>query len=597
MRFVATSAVAHFVALTFVLIPGTSWADDLLPGEPVENGIIADITPAGLDFIESLAPSLVPAEMPLDPIVMSQEIYWECDLDLTVGNMIVHLELNSIDVVPQTDTLRIDINLDVWISTEWDPTYIDMDFDGWTCLMWDQTCYMWTDVITVTATMYISMEIIDPGNGDPPYLEATVPPVTHNLDSALTSNNIVLDGCDLATINEVLAFFGLDLVDLIIGEAAGELFAFIEEDLPTTIEEALEDAFDSATISEEMDVLGTTVTIDLVPNDVQIAAEGIRLAFNGAFDAPLAACIEQYDPGGSSFTDGPAPILDGAATYHAGAFLSDDLINAALYTFWRGGILCYVVDPAEMGFPLDTSFLALMANEEDRWELERLWFGDSETIAIRTVPKNVPTVDFNGANDLILGMEDLGLEFYAFTQDRLSRVMTVDVDVDAGMDIVAPGDGSIAVEVSVDTADLSPLVSYNEFVPDLNEQIEQNFNDIMSGLLDTILDGFLSDLTFGPMLMMGIGLSGLDIAPAGTNNDWLGAYATIDILDPEGMGDIGCTEEGGVGCDSGCEDGCTEDCSSSCDVDRRRRVRSLWAGNLMLLGICIGVVAYFRRRG
>ncbi len=592
MRSVAICAV---VAI-FTLIPGISMADDLLPGEPVENGIIADITPAGLDFIESLAPSLVPAEMPLDPITMNDEIYWECDLNLTVGNMIVHLELNSIDVVPQTDTLRIDVNLDVWISTEWDPTYIDMDFDGWTCLMWDQTCYMWTDVITVTATLYISAEIIDPGNGDPPYLEATVPPPTHNLDSALTSDNIVLDGCDLATINEVLAFFGLDLIDLIIGEAAGDLFAFIEEDLPTTIEEGLEDAFDSATISEEMDVLGVPVAIDLVPNDFIIANEGIRVAFNGAFDAPLAACVEPYDPEGSPFTDGPAPVMDGAATHHAGAFVSDDLINAALYTFWRGGIMCYVVDPAEMGFPLDTSFLALMADEEDRWMIERLWFGDSAPIAIRTVPKTVPVADFNGANDLNPVMEDLGLEFYAFTQDRLSRVMTVDVDVTAGVDLVAPGDGSIAVEVSVNTEDLSPTVSYNEFVPDLGEQIEENFNEIMSGLLDTILDGFLSDLTFGPMLMMGIGLSSLDVAPAGANNDWLGAYANIDVLDPEGMGDIGCSEDGGVGCESGCEDGCSEDCDSSCDVNQRQRVRSLWAGNMMLLSVCLGVVVYYRRR-
>ena len=358
----------------------------------------------------------------------------------------------------------------------------------------------------------------------------------------------------------------------------------------------LEDGFSQASYQDTVDLLGVPLYLSVVPHDIQIDPAGLRVMLNSTFDAPQSECIAANDPGGSPFTDNPMPDMDSAATHHAAAFLSDDSIASALYALWRGGVLCYDVDPAELGFPLDTSFLALMVDEEDQHLMERIWLEQSSAMMISTEPQNPPVVVFNGAHDVDPLIEDLGLAFFAEVQDRKAKIVTIDADVTVGVDLDAPGDGSIAVVVEVDTENLNPSVSYNEMVPDLNGQIESNFSEIMAGLLDTILGTFLNpdDLVFGPLLFAGMGLSHIDVAPAGPAGDYLGAYPTMDIIDPTGVGDLGCGEGGEGGCGEGGCTGCEEGgCESSCDV---QRTAALWSGNALLLGACLGVLLWHRRR-
>ncbi len=581
-------------ALALAASPPLVAGADIGPGETVVDGILLDMTPAGLNFLEAQVPYMVPDELPMDDVNTSSSFGW-CDLDIAVTGMNVYLELNSVDIVPQTGTLSINVNINVWVNTQGSPFNLDLDVDGFLCDIASTNCNMWVEPINISATLLVSMAIIDPGNGDPPYLDATVPPPSHNLDSALTSDRIQLEDCGLATINDILGYVGIDLVDLILDYAAEDLYAFLEEDLPEEIETAIEEGFAEVSYQDTVDILDVPLDVSVVPHDIDIQPGGIRLLFNSTFDAPQARCVAQYDPGASPFTDNPAPTLDAAATHHAAAFLSDDSIASALYAVWHGGVLCYDVDPAELGFPLDTSFLALMVDEEDRHLLERVWLEQSAPISIRTLPKNPPEVLYNGTHDMDPVIEDLGLEFYVEVQDRKAHVVTIDADVNVGVDLVAPGDGSIGVEVEVDTENLSPTVSYNEMAADLNSQIEANFSDIMSGLLDTILDSFLNpdDLVFGPMLFGGMGLSQLDVSAAGNAGDYLGIYPTLDIIDPAGVGDLGCGGEGGEG---GCSGGCDESCSSSCDVVNTRSVRALWTGNLSLLGMCLAALWWQRRR-
>ncbi len=580
-------------ALALMLAPAVARAD-IGPGETVVDGILADVTPAGLDFLEEQVPYLVPSEMPIDDVNTTSSFGW-CDLNIDITGMNVFLQMNSVDIVPQTDVLSVQVNLNVWINSQWDPFNVDLDIDGFLCDLASQNCNIWIEPINVTATLLVSMEIIDPGNGEPPYLDATVPPPSHNLDTALTSDKIELDGCSLDTINDLLGYIGIDLIDLVLDYAAGDLYAMIEEDLPGEIETMIEEGFESAAFEDTVDLLDVPLDVSVVPHDILIDPAGLRIMMNTTFDAPAAECVAPYDPGGSPFTDNPAPDMDSAATHHAALFASDDSLASALYAFWRGGILCYDVDPAELGFPIDTSFLALMVDEEDRHLLERVWLEQPSAMMIRTLPKNPPELLYNGTHDMDPLIEDLGLEFYADVQDRKAHVVTIDADVSVGVDIVAPGDGSFGVEIEIDTENMDPTVSYNEMAPDLNSQIETNFSDIMSGLLDTVLDSFLNpeDLVWGPLLFAGMGLSSIDVAPAGPAGDYLGIYPTLDILDPAGIGDLGCGDEGGGegGC-GGCEG--EEGCESSCDVRGQRN--AIFTGNLLLLGACLGVLAWHRRR-
>lgn len=607
---------------------------DLPPGEPVVDGVMADITPAGLDYVVAQLDPLIPTEIPIPDQVMSDTAFFECDYDIDVTNILVHLQTQSIDITPMQDQLRVSIAANVWINTQGNPMGLDIDGGGIACGWIDESCNVWTDPMLVTLQMDVQMQVIDPGNGDPPYLDVTVPPLTHNLDTAITSDKIHSDDCLLTYLIDLLDdWFGIDLIDILLDSILPDLEDALA-DLPPTIEEALEEAFAEAVIEDTLEVLDAEVAYSLYPSDVIIQPEGLRIAMAGAFDAEPHACIAEYDPGGSPFTDNPPPGLDGMAAYHLRALVADDLMAAALYTFWRSGVLCYTVDPDELGFPLDTSIIALMVDDEDREQMERIWLGETAGILLRTVPKNPPVVPLGGGNDVDAVVEDLGLQFYAMTQDRMAHVMQVDVDVAAGINVNAPGDGSLAIDIAVDSENLNPVLVYNEMTPELNEQIETNFGDIMGGLLDTVLDGFLPDLSFGQMHIAGVGISQLDIDATGPAGDFLGAEATLDLVKPECEGDlsafgidtenlISCEDGGSVSCSGddddsasgsgdcmscsgddddsaanpcACDAGCSDDSCGSCDTRGASRTRGIWVGNILLTLACFGVWGYLRRR-
>ncbi len=592
MRLFAASLLA--AALLLAALPA---AADIGPGETVVDGIQADVTPAGLDFIEVQVPYLIPTDLlEVDDVHDSSSFGW-CDVDIDVTNIKPDMNILGVDIVPEPGRLVINTDIQVWINTEWDPINLNLDIDGFLCDLASSNCNLWIDPFTVNAAIALELYITDPGNGDPPIADAVVT-LTHDLDTALTTDKIHIADCGLGTLNDILSLLGIDLIGLVLDYAAGDLFAMLDEDLPQMVEELIEENFGEAYYSDTVDLLDVPFDITVNVHDIQFDYAGVRVLANSSFDAPAAECVAPYDPGGSPETNNPAPAMDGAAPHHMAAYLSDDATGAALYSLWRGGVLCYTVDPAEMGFPLDTSFLALMIDEEDRWELERIWLDEGGAIMISTLPKRPPEVSPQGPSDVNATIEDLGLEFYANTQDRMARIMTIDADIDAGVDLVAPGDGSIAIEVDIDTEDLNPEVVYNEFVPDLSSQVEANFSEIMSGLLDTILGSVvdLDNLSFGPLLFAGMGLAHIETEAAGPAEDWLAVYATADILDPEGVGDLGCGEDGG--CDGGCDEGCQdESCNQSCDLDQERKpVSAVFLGNSVLAALCLGIIAYHRRR-
>jgi hypothetical protein len=610
--------------LAAIALPFTA-AADIGPGETVVDGIMADITNEGFDFIEEQAATFVPSEIPLDDMSLYEEPIWECEMQIDVSNLQVEVQLDDLQITPAPDVLQVQATALIWVNSQWDPLNLEVDAGGVLCWAFDASCAAWTDVMTAEVTIQMNLEIIDPGNGDPPYLDATVPTIVHNLDSAIDSQAIHLD-CWIGSLIDFIEFFGVDVLGMIIDTALADVYTLIDE-LPATIEEAVEDGFAQAQYVDTVDIAGVPLDIELVPHDIIIDHYGLRLAMNSTFDAPQAECISAYDPGVSPFTDNPPPDLDPNATYHLRALLGDDAVASALYAVWHGGVLCYELDPAELGFPLDTSFVALMADEDDRPLIERIWLDESQPIMLRTTPKEPPAVDFNGAHDLDATVDNLGLDFFALTQDRMARVLTVDVDVDAGVNVITPGDGSIEIELDIDSENLSPEVSYDEFVGDLSSQIETNFSDIMSGLLDTVLGSFLPDLAFGVMQIAGLGIYNLDLGPDGPAGDFLAAEVTLDLVQPECEGnlaalgcagaDLGCgggsdplgcgggdDDDDTVGddddsadpcsCQSSCEDG---SCDSGCEVARSnsQRVRAIWAGNLMLLGACLLALGWWRK--
>ena len=464
-------------------------------------------------------------------------------------------------------------------------------------------CDVWVEPMNVSLSMAVWLEVVDLGGGAPAFIDAIVSTPEHDLRTAITSDHIGLSGCLIATINDILGFFGTDLIEMLLDEASGELFAFLENDLPREIEAAIEDSFDSATVNESVDVLGVPLDLTLEPRGLMIEDEGIRVQMNGAFFAPPADCIADFDPLGSPFRNIAPPDLDPTAHHHLSGFVSQDLIDAALYTVWRGGLLCYEVDPAELGVPLDTSLLGLMVEEEDRALIDQIWLGEAQPLLISTLPEEPPYLRYAGDHDLMLEVQNLGLDFYALTQDRQARVLGMGLDMDAGLDVDAQGDGSFGIDVALDTSQLAPTVGYDEMVWPISDQIETQFGELVGGMVDPILDSVVGDVVLGPFDFGGIGVTSLEFVPAGPTGGYMGAYTAAGVVDPTAsceIAGIGCGEGGG-GCEGGCGEaaGCGEDASceeGSCDAARSRRVRGLWAGNTLLALACLTALAYHRRR-
>jgi len=568
----------------------------LPPGGMVRDGILADITPAGLQFIETTALHLDTITIPMASMTQDLGEYVGCDVQITIADLMASAEVRHLVLDPISHGLAVELGLDIWINSSGSPFHVEIDADGGIfdmCSWLDETCDLWVEPMTVSLDMTLWLELVEPGNGEPPFLDAIVSTPTHNLPLVLTEDRIGLDGCLLATLDDILGFFGTDMIELLLDEASGELFDFLEQDLPAAVEAAIEDGFDAAMISETFDLNGVPLAVDLEPGGLMIEPSGIRMQIDGAFDAPLAACMARWDTNGSPLLDPSAPAIDAGAHPHLGVHLSDDLVNAALYAVWRSGLLCFAADPAEMGIPLDTAILSLLVDEEDRPRLDRLWMGDSRPLTIHTVPRYPPMHVPDGPHVVDVELENLGLDFYAALQDRQARVLGLEIDITGGAELQGAGDGTLVATLVLDTAGFHPHVCHNDLVPDLSGQIEQNFDGLISTMVEPMLDGLLEDVVVGPLQMGGIGLVSLNVVPTGPHEEYVGALCELGVISADGL-DIGCGGNGDpAGCSSDCDDAA---CDSSCDLGARRSVRAAGVGNVLLLLACLGAVGLHRRR-
>jgi len=239
---------------------------------------------------------------------------------------------------------------------------------------------------------------------------------------------------------------------------------------------------------------------------------------------------------------------------------------------WRSGLLCYVVDE-DLGFPIDTSLLGLLAGDAFN-EL----FPDSKPMVIVTRPKKPPTMNFVSDHDIGIKVDELGLDFMGELDHRMARVLALDLAVDAGVDLNFDGEtGQLGIAIDLGSDSITPSVTSNDFAPDSSETIETSFGSVFNGLVGGLLGDALGDFNFSVPGFEGVGLTELQFAAAGPEQDWLGGYAWLGEVS---YASTGCGEDGGIGCTdeaggcgeaegSGCEGG-------GCSAAPRNQRRWLW---------------------
>jgi hypothetical protein len=389
-------------------------------------------------------------------------------------------------------------------------------------------------------TTTIALGVVTGADGKPT-LDATIG--TPNVSYSLSSDQVHLDNCAIGYIEAVLDFLELSLVDFLLDQFDSTLQDAVA-DIAPELEATLEDAFSSATISQQLDINGAVAQLDLYPNSVEITPAGVRVQLAGGLTSEVSPCVAAYDPGSSLSTPSSPPSIGSAPSgvdqpFHLGISLSDDFANQALYALWRGGLLCYTLEPGG-AFPLDTSILNVLSADAFA-DI----FPESQPMTLRTAPRAAPTAVYGGGHTIDVALSDLDLEFFAELDGRSARMLTVTLDGTAGADLAFDGTtGQLAVALDINPDNLTPSIGYNEIVPSANDAILAGFGSTFGGILDTALGGLLGDIAFGLPGFSGIGLTDLQ---SGTTGDWLGLYAFVGPITYEAAG----CEDGG-GCSGGC---------------------------------------------
>ena len=551
-----------------MLMVATAWGETI-PGEsPIIDGIHVDITKEGFDALGAIVPTLAPADLEVDEV--NEGI---SGFKVEVSDIAVELEFDDVRITPNTGYLDVEIDLLVSVNTSASP------FRLYTEALWiPSDCDGWVDPFPVNASTTIAMDLIDSPDG-PPTMDATIG--EFEVEINLTSDETHVEGgfftCAVGTTLDALEFFGLDLVSLIMGLLEGTLdtvIADIAPDLETTIEEA----FSALVIQQSLELQGAQLDIMAHPGDIIIRPSGMRISLDGSATTPTSnACVNEWDDGTfEAILAAPPGIGEpppGVPEDFGGGFLlSDEFGHQALYALWRSGLLCYTVDE-DLGFPIDTSLLGLLAGDAFN-EL----FPESKPMVIVTRPQKPPTLKFVSDHDIGINVDQLGLDFMGELDHRMARVLAMDLEVDAGVDLNFDGStGQLGIAIDLGSDSITPTVSSNDFAPGSSDTIEASFGSVFNGLVGGLLGDALGDMNFTVPGFEGIGLTELQFAPAGAEQDWLGGFAWLGEVSyasagcsEDGSG--GCTDEGG-GCGevegSGCEGG-------GCSAAPRNQRRWLW---------------------
>lgn len=589
------------LALMLFTSPESAEAQETLPpGSLVGEAIAADLPEAGLDFIVGEFTGLIPPDLVIGSIP-SQELVdlFLCTEDFWIDNLVVHTTINSITSdgqspasYPPDGALLVNVDLTLSINDPSDTATLYLDG----CI--DYVCNLHTTPSDVLITLPVTLRMDQDQNGDD-FVDIEFGPLQHNIESAL-AGAIYLTGCAVGDIDAFLNDnLGFSIFDLVVAQFVGEIEDQIADAL-VDLEVTGEDALLGLWLEDSTELLDTVLDYEIQPNAIDHNDDGLRLILAGRTATAPHPCVSDFALKGSQLTNAPIPAMSASvpsnnALYHLGAMLSDDFANQAMFNLWNGGVMCFVVTDADVsGFTIDSTLFGLLGGQDAPDLFEKFFPFGPQPMVIRTLPENPPLVRFDGPNDMNIQIEALNVQFVPLILDRFTNLVTVAIDIDAGVDISIADDGALAIDIFLDTENLNPRVTYNELDPDSNAIVEQNFGTLVGAIINLVAGDLLSGMKIAlPTLggaapgagddddsagddddsapTYGLGAIQLDIEAVGLSSsllDFLGAYILLGDswggVNEGGCGD--CGGEGGCG-DCGGEGGCG-DCSdlAGCDI-------------------------------
>ncbi|MCP4872782.1 MAG: Ig-like domain-containing protein [Proteobacteria bacterium] len=298
----------------------------------------------------------------------------------------------------------------------------------------------------------------------------------------------------LANTDASLSGIFVDLSDIgLIGDILGDVSTFLlglfepifNAILPPLIEAALPDVLESAfadlEIVQEIDLLGATLEIAALPQNIEIDDDGMTIALESSAAAePLPGAPPTLGSWRRSDYDIP--------TYGAGPdfaiSLGDNFTNQLMHAVWQAGVIDFSMESDELG--LDLSSLG------DILPLT--------TIEFETVPLLPPVVGPGPSGLLELGLGDMLVNVYGDPGGTYGLMMQLAVTLTAEASLDFDPDGNIEFN-------LEPPVIIMDFVtsdwPELNGEVTENLMDAVVELIIPEVTGALDELGGIPLPELG----------------------------------------------------------------------------------------------
>ncbi|MBW1880863.1 MAG: hypothetical protein JRJ84_21120 [Deltaproteobacteria bacterium] len=525
-----------FTALLFtiVLAPVQAQASTWAPGATIQEAASIQATQAGLDALADVVPFVVPENFDIPAVIEGEGSCYGFEF----SNAWVGIGVDDVRLIPRTNVLDIEADLQVWLNDSSDPFYLWYD----TCL-WEEGCWTRVDPFPVYVTMPATMDVVTDLDGNN-VIDVTLGTVTYT--HGLTTYHLDPDfNCSITSIDTVLDWvFGFSLIEFLVEIIEPVLDAVIADQMGD-IEAMLEDALSAARFEDVIAIGATNLEVMVEPQNIDITPNGLEIYAQGRMFAEQGECMVDRDPGGSLKTSTPVPdITANPPGTQVAVQLSDDIGNQALYAIWRSGLFCYDLSEGgdfELPIPLNTSLLGIIGGEGFT-----ALFPESMPMRIVTSPDESPLVNYEGEHDIVAEIRELGVDFFAEVDFRQTRALGIDLEVDAGVDLAFDGTlGELALDVTLAPEDTVIIASHNELVAGSDETISDNFGGVLEVLLEVFLGDLLDQISFLIPSLNGVGLSSIASDPSG-GGDWLGVRATVGPVPYDNSdAENGCGGEGG----------------------------------------------------
>lgn len=565
-------------------VPAVSLADVLPSGGTLPKAIGVDVSPKGVDFMLGAGLTQVPGSF----VVPDSNGSASCVVDtfnysLYQGNVSngIALNITSAALTPR-DGNYFDLAISGTINGTGTDTagpggstqtnvFSRLEYDGCatSCRMPSHFSVLrFTSAMpfSVTTKLYLSMTVDAQGV---PQLTATSP-ISRN-DITLDPTKLDAAGCSaIDVITAIAKYFITDPIkDQIINAVNNTLLPQVEQ------------AFTSAKVDQDVTLAGSTLHISIAPSAMAIDHTGMKLDMSSAISAVHPTNCVPVDPSaGSLLTPGDFPdfgtISPQGMAFDAATGISDDFVNQALFAAWNGGLLCQTLDKIG-GNPIDTSLLAVAGLTG---ALNKLGVPDGSPVLIVIKAYNAPTGTFGGGHDVNVDVKKLELSMFTEVQERTARIVAIDLDATAGVDLAVAGT-NLDVSLNLDPSQLTGSVGYDEPIGDAAAASLLNLLPVLAGQLGPQLAGAIPQIDIANLGGVGLTAPEFDVQQGvgGVPNDTLSLYTGL------AMAPGGCNAGGG---------GCGIGNAGGCDVSSARARNA--AGALAFLGLVPFAFVVLRRR-